>query len=227
MQNLIAIALGGSMGALARFHTANAIYAWLGRDFPHGTLFVNVSGCFLMGFLTQLLLLRFPEATACRATLLVGFLGAYTTFSTFSIETFTLLDDGRYLKALSYAALSVVLCVVATWVGLVTGRRLLSLEWQAWFADDSAWIRVAGVVVLGFVLGLTTEWAFLRYGWVASARPHTLIVLLTLLTVLGLTQTLPALSGSHPAHHALPTAFAASALASALSLWAGMAVARG
>ena len=91
MHNLIAIALGGSLGALARFYTANGIHAWLGRDFPHGTLFVNVSGSFLMGFLTQLLLLRFPEVSVYRSTLLVGFLGAYTTFSTFSLETFTLL----------------------------------------------------------------------------------------------------------------------------------------
>ncbi len=226
MQNLIAIALGGSFGALARFYTANAIHAWLGRDFPHGTLFVNVSGSFLMGFLTQLLLLRFPEATAYRSALLVGFLGAYTTFSTFSLETFTLLDQGRYLKAATYSSLSVFLCIVATWVGLVVGRRLFSQEFPASFTDDPAWIRLGYVLVSGFMLGLLTEWTFLRYEWGNTTRSLITLLLLGVLTVISLGQTLPPLSTHPVGHQALLALFAAIAVANALSLWAGMALAR-
>lgn len=226
MHNLIAIALGGSLGALARFYTANGIHAWLGRDFPHGTLFVNVSGSFLMGFLTQLLLLRFPEVSVYRSTLLVGFLGAYTTFSTFSLETFTLLDQGRYLKAATYAGLSIFLCIVATWVGIVVGRRLFSLEFPAGFTDDPAWVRLGYVLVSGFVLGLVAEWAFLRYEWVSTTRALITLVLLGVLTVISLGQSLPTLSANPTGHQTLLIFFAASAVGNALSMWAGMALAR-
>lgn len=87
MNQIIAIALGGSVDAVTRFLVANGIYAWLSRSFPHGTLFVNVSGSFLMGFLTALMLQRFAVAMEYRAAILVGFLGAYTTFSTFELES--------------------------------------------------------------------------------------------------------------------------------------------
>ena len=98
MNQLIAIAAGGSIGALARFWVANAIYDLLGRGFPHGTLLVNVSGSFLMGLLTELMLQRFALTAEYRAAILVGFLGAYTTFSTFAIETLYLFEQGDPLN---------------------------------------------------------------------------------------------------------------------------------
>ena len=80
MHQLIAIALGGSAGAVVRFLVASGIYGWLGRGFPYGTLFVNVSGSFLMGLLTELMLQRFAVAAEYRAAVLVGFLGATRLF---------------------------------------------------------------------------------------------------------------------------------------------------
>jgi CrcB protein len=132
MRQLIAIALGGSVGAITRFLVANGIYAWLGRSFPHGTLFVNVSGSFLMGFLAELMLQRFPLAVGYRAAILVGFLGAYTTFSTFALETLYLFEEGSLLKAGLNVFLSAVLCLVAVWVGLVLGRQLFANDLYPW-----------------------------------------------------------------------------------------------
>ncbi len=101
MNQIIAIVAGGSVGALARFWIANLVYDWLGRGFPHGTLLVNVSGCFLMGLLTELMLQRFAMTAEFRAAVLVGFLGAYTTFSTFAIETLIFSSKANRLRRCS------------------------------------------------------------------------------------------------------------------------------
>lgn len=132
MRQMIAIALGGSLGAVLRYLVANGIYAWLGRGFPHGTLFVNVSGSFLMGFLTELMLQRFALAAEYRAAILIGFLGAYTTFSTFALETLYLFEQGSHAKAGLNIFLSAVLCLAAVWIGLVLGRQLFSGDLSPW-----------------------------------------------------------------------------------------------
>lgn len=124
MLQLIAIAGGGAVGALARFWVSGGVYALLGKSFPWGTLTVNVLGSFVMGFLFVLFLERLAAAPEWRAAVLVGFLGAFTTFSTFSIETLALMEQGALGKALANALVSVVVCVLACWLGAVLARSL-------------------------------------------------------------------------------------------------------
>jgi CrcB protein len=121
---LLAIAGGGAAGAVARYWVSGRVYAWLGTGFPWGTLAVNVAGSFLIGLLAILLVERLPYSAEWRSLLIVGFLGAFTTFSTFSLETLTLIEQADYAKALTNAALSVVACLAATWLGVVAGRAL-------------------------------------------------------------------------------------------------------
>ncbi len=123
MQTL-AIAAGGATGALMRFWVSTATYAWLGRDFPWGTLMVNVVGSFAMGLLYILFIERLTAGPELRAFLLIGLLGAFTTFSTFSIETFNLVEEAQIGKALLNAGGSVIICVAAAWLGVIAGRQL-------------------------------------------------------------------------------------------------------
>jgi CrcB protein len=121
---LLAIAGGGALGALARFLVSNGVYRMLGRDFPWGTLAVNLLGSFAMGLLFVLLLERSLLAPEPRAAIMVGFLGSFTTFSTFSLETLTLVEQGEMLPALANVVVSVVVCIAACWAGIAAARAL-------------------------------------------------------------------------------------------------------
>jgi CrcB protein len=124
MWQVLAIAGGGALGALGRYWMSGGVYRLLGRDFPWGTLTVNVVGSFLMGLLVVLFLERLAVEPEWRAAVLVGFLGAFTTFSTFSIETLTLIEEGFTAKALLNVVASVLACVLACWAGVLLGRSL-------------------------------------------------------------------------------------------------------
>ncbi|MGD8514007.1 MAG: fluoride efflux transporter CrcB [Granulosicoccaceae bacterium] len=124
MNQLLAIAAGGALGAVFRYGVSNGIYQWLGRDFPWGTLAVNTLGSLLMGGLYVLLVERLAATAELRAFLLIGVLGAFTTFSTFSIETLLLIENGQLLRAVMNMLASVLVCIAAAWVGIVVIRQL-------------------------------------------------------------------------------------------------------
>ncbi len=124
MKILIYIALGGAFGAVMRYGASSSVYALLGRGFPYGTLFVNVAGSLLIGMLSILMLERMSIAPEWRAAVLVGVLGSFTTFSTFSLETLNLLEQGEITTALLNIFASVVVCLFAVWLGVTIGRQL-------------------------------------------------------------------------------------------------------
>src|SRR3546814_1505924 len=108
-QVLAAIAFGGALGAVARHMTVAQVALWTGHGFPFGTLAVNVAGSFAMGLIVELSALVWSPAPELRALLTVGFLGAFTTFSTFSLETVLLYERGELLPCAPYVVGSVVL----------------------------------------------------------------------------------------------------------------------
>ncbi|MCK5902771.1 MAG: fluoride efflux transporter CrcB [Cocleimonas sp.] len=121
---IFAIMIGGAAGATLRFLISSGVYTLLGRNFPYGTLAVNVIGSFLMGLLSVILVERQDVDPLLKLGILVGFLGAFTTFSTFSMETLTLINQGALLRALFNMVGSVVICIVAVWFGMVVAKQL-------------------------------------------------------------------------------------------------------
>ena len=124
MTQVFAIAAGGAAGALLRYWVSNGIHALLGRGFPYGTLAVNITGSLLMGFLYIWLIERLASGSLLRAFLLVGVLGAFTTFSTFSVETLILMESGQLGKAILNVLASVVVCIAAAGIGILLARQL-------------------------------------------------------------------------------------------------------
>lgn len=121
---ILLIACGGALGAVLRYGASLGVYSLLGRGFPYGTMFVNVTGSLLMGLLSIMMLERFNIGPEWRAAILVGLLGSFTTFSTFSIETLNLLEQGDMARAFANIALSVIVCLAAVWIGISLGRQL-------------------------------------------------------------------------------------------------------
>ena len=124
MLQLTFIAAGGAIGSLLRFWLSTGVYALLGRGFPYGTLTVNVIGSLLMGLLYVFMYERMDVGAEWRACILIGLLGAFTTFSTFSIETLTLIEAGEQIKAGINIILSITLCISACWLGMIIGRQV-------------------------------------------------------------------------------------------------------
>lgn len=119
---LLVIMLGGGLGAVARFLLSNKVADKFGNAFPYGTLSVNVIGSFLMGFLAILLVERLALDPLLKLGVFVGFLGAFTTFSTFSMDTLSLFEQGHYLRAITNMFISVILSVLAVWLGVISGK---------------------------------------------------------------------------------------------------------
>ena len=121
MRTVLAVALAGALGALARW----GVGSWFGHrfpSFPWGTLVINVSGSFILGVLFAVLVERNIGSPTMRVALMTGLLGAYTTFSTFSLETFRLFEDGATGSALANIGLSVCLGLLGVWLGITAGR---------------------------------------------------------------------------------------------------------
>lgn len=117
MTTLLFIAVFAILGAWARYGQTQLVQAIAGRDFPWATLSINVLGSLLMGLLFFLTLHAAPVDPALRSGILVGGLGAYTTFSTFSLESLVLFEDGEMAKGFVYMFLSLFLCVGGAAVG--------------------------------------------------------------------------------------------------------------
>ena len=124
MKMILFIAGGGAIGAVMRYGASLGVYSLFGRGFPYGTLVVNVTGSLLMGVLSIVLLERFNVGPEWRAAILVGLLGSFTTFSTFSLETLNLLEQGDMMRAMANIAFSIIVCLAAVWVGVSIGRQL-------------------------------------------------------------------------------------------------------
>jgi len=112
------VALGGACGASLRFFISQLVLNWLGKGFPFATLMVNISGSFIMGFLYGLIEQGILEVSVYRTLIGIGFLGAFTTFSTFSLDSLLLIQQGEILKAMVNILLNVVLCILAAALGM-------------------------------------------------------------------------------------------------------------
>jgi CrcB protein len=124
MKTILAVAIGGAFGALGRHVVAYHVNQLFSGGFPLGTLSVNVLGSFLMGVLIEVMALFWSPSPELRALLTVGFLGAFTTFSTFSMEVVLLYERGAHFQMALYVALSVVLSVSGLFAGLAVVRAV-------------------------------------------------------------------------------------------------------
>jgi CrcB protein len=121
--NVIAlVAVGGAVGSVARYLMASSIQSSTGWSFPIGTVLVNILGCFLIGILYVLLVARPDPRQDLRALLMVGVMGGFTTFSSFSLETVTMAMNGNYTGATLNVVLSVAACLAGTVLGVSLAR---------------------------------------------------------------------------------------------------------
>lgn len=121
---ILAVTIGGGAGAAMRYIMAGLVQQWTSDEFPYGTLVVNILGSLLLGFIVQIAESKTGPGPWLRLLLTVGLCGGFTTFSTFSLESFRLLQDGSYLLAAGNIAGSLVLCLVGIWAGMVLARMI-------------------------------------------------------------------------------------------------------
>lgn len=123
MNLALAVGAGGAIGSVLRFALSSAVARIAGTAFPYGTVLVNVIGSFLIGLLYVWLMERTGARPDLRAFLIVGVLGGFTTFSSFSLETVTLLMQQSYTRAVANIFCSVLLCIGSTWIGIMLARQ--------------------------------------------------------------------------------------------------------
>jgi CrcB protein len=124
LQKYLLIAFGGALGSVARFWVGSNIAGRMGIKFPYGTLIVNLSACLVIGFTLAFFERRAGIGSAWRFFIPVGFIGAYSTFSTFEWETLSILRSGAFVLAALYAGGSLVLGLLAVWAGVMIGEAL-------------------------------------------------------------------------------------------------------
>lgn len=122
MKNIVLIAIGGASGALCRHWMVLLVNGFANSRFPFGTLTVNLLGSFLIGIMYVLITERLTLHPDWRSILMVGFLGAFTTFSTFSLESIALLENGQIANAILYVLSSLTLCILAAWCAVTLAR---------------------------------------------------------------------------------------------------------
>jgi CrcB protein len=124
LSHVLWLALGGALGTLTRAGVAAVAVRWLGRDLPWGTLAVNLLGSFAFGLIVALGRGRLGLPTGLETVVLVGFLGGFTTYSSFAFQSVDLLEQGRLTVALAYVGGTVLVGLLAVWAGLLVGRSL-------------------------------------------------------------------------------------------------------
>ncbi|MGH2506614.1 MAG: fluoride efflux transporter CrcB [Ktedonobacteraceae bacterium] len=122
MVKYLMVGIGGFLGAIARFWVGGYVTNRMGTGFPYGTFIINCSGSFLIGFIVTVLAEKAHWSANWRYLIPIGFIGAYTTFSTFEYETLRTIQDGEFLIAGLNVGLSVVIGFISVWFGVVTGR---------------------------------------------------------------------------------------------------------
>jgi CrcB protein len=128
MKLIWAVAIGSAVGGVSRYYLSTAVQQRFGATFPWGTLLVNIIGSLLVGFIIRYALATPVVSAEVRALLTTGFCGGFTTFSTFSFETVTLIEEGQYERAGAYAFGSLLLALIATFCGFVLARELIALR---------------------------------------------------------------------------------------------------
>lgn len=126
MGMMLSIAAGGAIGALARYAVMVRAGQLFGLGFPMGTLIVNIAGAFIFGALIEVMALKWSPGEDMRAFLVVGVLGSFTTFSTFSLDVVTMIERGTYMFVATYVAVSVVVAVAALFGGMILFRWILA-----------------------------------------------------------------------------------------------------
>ncbi|MBN2011804.1 fluoride efflux transporter CrcB [candidate division KSB1 bacterium] len=123
LPKVIWVGIGGSIGAIMRYLVSGAVYSWFQKPvFPAGTLAVNIIGCLIIGLLGGLAETRHVFSPEMRTLVFIGFLGSFTTFSSFGYEVFQLMRDGQMALALSNALLHLIVGLIAVWLGIVVAR---------------------------------------------------------------------------------------------------------